>query len=555
MRPSNILVKALTACVWLSACILLGSCGRPAIRSTVVFEEGSDSCHFYRIPAMTLDAQGNMVAAIDRRYENLADLGYRKTSIDISCKRSTDGGRTWSPQEFIARGDTNRVLGFGYGDASLTTLPSGRILCMFACGNGPKGFRRGLKHTTVCTSDDGGITWSEPRLVPFPDTLHSAFVTSGKGIVDADGDILFSASVLRHDYPDPRPVPWPIEAHLFYSKDGGDSWTLDGAEAGSGLVFSKTFTLEEIGVHTLVYEAVNTDGMGVTKTWTITVSDLPLEVTFSPETTELEAMVGDNLTFSATIVHGSTGAAYAWKAGETTLGTEASLKYACAAEGTVTLTGTVTNAVGESAEKTWTITIGPKVDTGAYMLLDAETMTELPAATVLWFNDKAGSLADNPVPTSTVNSGTKVFKNDMASATWATSGLVKIYTNEIVESSVRYKYKTVRIKVYLGNNDYLPFMVLPINGDKASRPTKVNGTDFYPNHSQDLWNSLVKHDDWNVLEYNIETGNFQNVAATLADVSQIQFRFFVNYSNSNYPNPLSETNTHIVYFDDVEMLE
>ena len=231
MRPSNILVKALTACVWLSACILLGSCGRPAIRSTVVFEEGSDSCHFYRIPAMTLDAQGNIVAAIDRRYENLADLGYRKTSIDISCKRSTDGGRTWSPQEFIARGDTNRVLGFGYGDASLTTLPSGRILCMFACGNGPKGFRRGLKHTTVCTSDDGGITWSEPRLVPFPDTLHSAFVTSGKGIVDADGDILFSASVLRHDYPDPMPVPWPIEAHLFYSKDGGDSWTLDGAQA------------------------------------------------------------------------------------------------------------------------------------------------------------------------------------------------------------------------------------------------------------------------------------------------------------------------------------
>ena len=229
MRSSNILLRALTACAWLSAaCILLGSCGRPAIRSTVVFEEGSDSCHFYRIPAMTLDAQGNIVAAIDRRYENLADLGYRKTSIDISCKRSTDGGRTWGPQSFIARGDTSRVLGFGYGDASLTTLPSGRILCMFACGNGPKGFRRSLKHTTICTSDDGGIIWSEPRLVAFPDTLHSAFVTSGKGIVDADGDILLSASVLQHDYPDPMPVPWPIEAHLFYSKDGGESWMLDG---------------------------------------------------------------------------------------------------------------------------------------------------------------------------------------------------------------------------------------------------------------------------------------------------------------------------------------
>lgn len=209
----------------------INSLAHTGIRSTVVFAEGSDSCHYYRIPAMCLDKRGNIVAVTDRRYENLADLGYRNTSIDIACKRSTDGGRTWSSQEFIARGDTSRVLGFGYGDASLTTLPDGRILCLFACGNGTKGFRRGLKHTTVCTSDDGGITWSEPRLVAFPDSIHSTFVTSGKGIVDADGDILFSASVLPRDYPDPMPVPWTIEAHLFYSKDGGESWTLDDAPA------------------------------------------------------------------------------------------------------------------------------------------------------------------------------------------------------------------------------------------------------------------------------------------------------------------------------------
>ena len=200
--------------------------GRTAIESTVVFAEDSDFCHFYRIPAMCLDARGNVVAVCDRRYENLADLGYRKTSIDISVKRSKDGGRTWGPQSFIARGDTSKVLGYGYGDASLTLLPSGRIICLFACGNGTKGFRRGLKHTTICTSDDGGITWSEPRLIPFPDTLHSAFVTSGKGICDADGDLLLAADVLPRDYPDPMPVPWPIEVHLFYSKDGGESWTL-----------------------------------------------------------------------------------------------------------------------------------------------------------------------------------------------------------------------------------------------------------------------------------------------------------------------------------------
>ena len=76
----------------MAACILACACSRPSVESAVVFAEGSDSCHFYRIPAMTLDSQGNVVAVIDRRYESLADLGYRTTSIDISCKRSTDGG-------------------------------------------------------------------------------------------------------------------------------------------------------------------------------------------------------------------------------------------------------------------------------------------------------------------------------------------------------------------------------------------------------------------------------------------------------------------------------
>lgn len=213
----------------LSAAILcagLHSCAEPQIQTTIVFAEGSDSCHFYRIPAMCLDAKGNIVAVTDRRYEDIGDLGYRNTSIDISTKRSTDGGKTWSEQRFIARGDTNRVLGYGFGDASLTLTRSGKIVCLMACGEGRKGFRRGLRQTSVSTSEDGGLTWSEPRIVPFPENLHSTFITSGKGIVDADGDLLLVACVLPRDYPDPMPWPWPVEPHLYYSKDEGQTWTL-----------------------------------------------------------------------------------------------------------------------------------------------------------------------------------------------------------------------------------------------------------------------------------------------------------------------------------------
>ena len=45
------------------------ACKSPEITKTVVFAEDSDNCHFYRIPAMALDSQDNVVAVADRRYE------------------------------------------------------------------------------------------------------------------------------------------------------------------------------------------------------------------------------------------------------------------------------------------------------------------------------------------------------------------------------------------------------------------------------------------------------------------------------------------------------
>lgn len=39
---------------------LLPGCTEPRMESTVVFAEGSDSCHFYRIPAMVLLKNGDV---------------------------------------------------------------------------------------------------------------------------------------------------------------------------------------------------------------------------------------------------------------------------------------------------------------------------------------------------------------------------------------------------------------------------------------------------------------------------------------------------------------
>lgn len=329
------------------------------------------------------------------------------------------------------------------------------------------------------------------------------------------------------------------------------SWKLDGEELSTDTAFSKTFTEEELGTHTLTYYGENIDGLSATKSWTVTVVDLPLEVTFTPAGDELNAMVGDNVKFNAVVVHGAAGAAYSWKVGGVQASTEPAYTFACESEGSYAIACQVTNAIGESASRNWTVTVTEKTER-SLIVIDAEEMTALPSTSILKGNDNALSLVDNPC-VSAVNPGTRVIKDDLSSATWATSGLIQVYLSHI-SSEERYKYHAVRIKVYLGANDYLPFMVLT-NNSKASRPTKVNGTDFYPGHSKELWASLVRTDDWNVLEYNVVTGNYANVVETLADVTQIQFRLLVNYDNSNYPGSLSDTNTHIVYVDDIELVE
>ena len=201
-----------------------GSTALPVIsEGTVAFAEGSDGCHFYRIPAMTVSASGDIIVAADRRYESLKDIGMRDTPIDIAVRRSSDGGRSWTPQRIIARGDGIEGPRFGYGDPSLHRTRNGRLLCIFASGDIP--FFGGMRQMAVCSSDDGGGTWTEPRIVPFPDWVCSAFMASGTGLVDTDGSILACVDLLSTPPTGKRPSN--IEIHLIHSEDEGESWTID----------------------------------------------------------------------------------------------------------------------------------------------------------------------------------------------------------------------------------------------------------------------------------------------------------------------------------------
>ena len=190
-------------------------------RQNFVFKPTTDGSQFYRIPAMLLDKDGNIVVAADKRYTSNSDLGNHR--IDVVVKRSTDGGRTWTNPVTVAEGDGSTEAKYGYGDPALVRTLSGNIICLMAAGS--KGFGQGQNHVGMVTSTDGGQTWTpvvdittrSGKWTNNPGT-NDFFVTSGKGLCTDDGVLMFLIDADRSSE----------KNYLLYSTDDGESWTIDG---------------------------------------------------------------------------------------------------------------------------------------------------------------------------------------------------------------------------------------------------------------------------------------------------------------------------------------
>ncbi len=214
---------------------------------SIAYVPTSDNCRYYRIPAMMLDREGNIIVASDRRYDSNADLGNHK--IDVSVRRSSDGGRTWSPQNIIAAGDGKTTTDYGYGDAALARTAGGRLICVMAAGSVM--FWDGMRNAVICTSDDNGITWTKPRQLytsNFSDAVNKRanqlgfygnFISSGKGLTTFDGTVMFTNNCLPYDN---KTSP---QCYVISSTDEGEHWTMGPAKAYAGCDESKLEQLND----------------------------------------------------------------------------------------------------------------------------------------------------------------------------------------------------------------------------------------------------------------------------------------------------------------------
>ncbi|HID78567.1 MAG TPA: exo-alpha-sialidase [Planctomycetaceae bacterium] len=153
---------------WLFCCALLNlaACASAAepIWHVDVFRSGTGGYHTFRIPVIETAADGSLVALAEARKHSAADPGVGKQDIDLVCKRSTDGGRTWSAMTVI---EDPGELWSAANPATVVDRTTRRLWLFYMRskpGRSTSTARPGTDdmQTLVRYSDDHGTSWSEP---------------------------------------------------------------------------------------------------------------------------------------------------------------------------------------------------------------------------------------------------------------------------------------------------------------------------------------------------------------------------------------------------------
>ncbi|MBB74824.1 MAG: glycosyl hydrolase [Planctomycetaceae bacterium] len=131
----------------------LDACGfvveKPGLSLSDLFVGGMGGYHTFRIPALVVTANGSLLAICEGRKASRADHG----DVDLVCRRSTDGGETWSPLRLIhEQGDTAKIT-IGNPCPVVDRL-RGAIWLPFTRDN---------TDVLLTMSEDDGQTWKQPR--------------------------------------------------------------------------------------------------------------------------------------------------------------------------------------------------------------------------------------------------------------------------------------------------------------------------------------------------------------------------------------------------------
>ena len=172
---------------------------------TILFQSTKTPTQHYRIPAIIVADNGNIIAISDNRYATGGDIGATKGLLDVVYKVSKDGGYTWSDEKIMGNKSTSHDYSkaLNKGDALVFKANDGDLVCMAVSGGG-------FANATVKTpsrmvrsvSTDNGETWSDWQevgqdLIQKVKTRFGApkiFAPAGRGLTLKDGT--FAAAMI-----------------------------------------------------------------------------------------------------------------------------------------------------------------------------------------------------------------------------------------------------------------------------------------------------------------------------------------------------------------------
>ena len=192
----------------------------------------------YRIPALCTAPNGDLVVVCDARRHNGGDLNAFQP-INIVCRRSSDGGKTWTDGASTWNWPWTDGDKWSGSDPSLIVdAEAGKIFLLYNVWHwkNPDGSDRwgNVYRFYVQESSDNGKTWSRPRDISqdiaFPEwpfgKAHNAggfiFITSGSGMQAKDGTLVHTI------------VHVGDGNALFGSPDHGKTWKAFGKPAKNG---------------------------------------------------------------------------------------------------------------------------------------------------------------------------------------------------------------------------------------------------------------------------------------------------------------------------------
>lgn len=167
----------------------------------------------YRIPSIVTAPNGDLIAAIDERVENCADLNGNR-DINIIVRRSQDNGKSWS--------DIETVIDFPFGQSAsdpsmIVDKETGDIFMFYNYMDLAN--ENGVYKLHVTKSTNNGQTWSEPKDITTEISKPEwhkdfKFITSGRGAQTSSGKLIHTMVNLSNGL------------HLFASDNHGESWYL-----------------------------------------------------------------------------------------------------------------------------------------------------------------------------------------------------------------------------------------------------------------------------------------------------------------------------------------